>query len=848
MTTRRNGVGGRGTWWLALGAWSLAAGAAPAQCAQWAPGEGYPSVAGPNLSRYPTFVADLVSWDPDAGGPQSPVLVVYGSFSIAGGALVSDHAVYDPATGVWASGSTALNPNGITAQATLPNGDEVIARGSTVERWNGTAWAPLGITMNGTVRALVGLSTGDVVAGGDFTTADGIVVNHVSRWDGAAWLPMGSGMDAPVRALTAVAGGAVFAGGAFTTAGGGSASNIALWDGIAWSALGAGTNGTVQAQAILSTGELVAAGSFTLAGGASANRIAAWDGTAWSALGSGLNGTVQKLFSPPNGDLLVQGTFTLAGGVGADTIARWDGTAWSSLGDIAPLPGKLVMLPDGTLVTGGEGYFPGFGSASDDVAVQRWDGSAWRPLGAGIDREVRALAQFGCGDLVVGGSFTQVGTLPANRIARWDGAAWSPLDVGVDDTVHALCVRPDGDVIAGGAFTTAGGVAADHIARWDGAMWLPLGAGMDGAVRALTTDAGGDLIAGGDFTTAGLFAAARIARWNGTMWLPLAGGVDGPVRALATLPNGDLVAGGAFTTADGLAANHVARWDGTSWAPLGTGTNGTVQSLLVLAGGDLIAGGSFTTAGGVGALHVARWDGTAWSAVGAPALAFGNGVSSLAAMPDGDLVLADYDFGFWVPGQPSSRLLRWDGSTWTQFGTPNGQVHALLSSPRGELAVGGAFTAVGGAVSAFFARYVSTCPATATAFGVGCPSSGGDNTLVATTLPWVDATFHATATGLPDPAVVVAVIGFLPIAQGALPLASLLAEGVPGCDVLVDPLALVPLTADAGVATTAIFLPNTPPLVGVAFREQMIPFELDGLGGFVAVTATNALELVAGDF
>ena len=80
-------------------------------------------------------------------------------------------------------------------------------------------------------------------------------------------------------------------------------------------------------------------------------------------------------------------------------------------------------------------------------------------------------------------------------------------------------------------------------------------------------------------------------------------------------------------------------------------------------------------------------------------------------------------------------------------------VRALAVLPNGDLVAGGGFTTAGGSVSAYFARYVSTCPATATLYSSGCPSSGGSNTLVATTLPWVDATFRATGTGLPTNAV-----------------------------------------------------------------------------------------------
>lgn len=39
-----------------------------------------------------------------------------------------------------------------------------------------------------------------------------------------------------------------------------------------------------------------------------------------------------------------------------------------------------------------------------------------------------------------------------------------------------------------------------------------------------------------------------------------------------------------------------------------------------------------------------------------------------------------------------------------------------------------------------------------------------------------------------------------------------------------------------------------PPLVGIAFHRQMIPFELNGAFALTSITATNSLRLAAGDF
>ncbi|MBL8727713.1 MAG: hypothetical protein JNM25_04725 [Planctomycetes bacterium] len=45
-----------------------------------------------------------------------------------------------------------------------------------------------------------------------------------------------------------------------------------------------------------------------------------------------------------------------------------------------------------------------------------------------------------------------------------------------------------------------------------------------------------------------------------------------------------------------------------------------------------------------------------------------------------------------------------------------------------------------------------------------------------------------------------------------------------------------------------MFLPDTAPLVGVAFQHQMLPIGLDARGDWVAITATNALQPTAGRF
>ncbi|HEU4419194.1 MAG TPA: hypothetical protein VFT55_09665, partial [Planctomycetota bacterium] len=122
-----------------------------AQCStQWLPGQGMAGTDGQVLAT--------TMWDPDGSGPMQPVLVVGGTFSIAGSVLASNIAAYDPVSG---------------------------------------AWSALGLGMNGSVRALIALPNGELVAGGSFTLAGGVSASRIARWNGTSWSALGGGVSAP---------------------------------------------------------------------------------------------------------------------------------------------------------------------------------------------------------------------------------------------------------------------------------------------------------------------------------------------------------------------------------------------------------------------------------------------------------------------------------------------------------------------------------------------------------------------------------------------------------------------------------------------------------------------------
>ncbi|MGP1347500.1 MAG: hypothetical protein ACTS3F_12660 [Phycisphaerales bacterium] len=186
------------------------------------------------------------------------------------------------------------------AGGTFTNAGGVLV--NRIARWNGSAWAPLvgvsDVGVSGRVSALGAVDDGTgqgLFAGGLFTSAGGQSVNRIAKWDGSAWSPLEGptfpGLLGEVLAITEFddgSGPALFVGGEFTSADGVILTRIAKWNGSSWSALLGpdginGVNNLVEALVPHDDGTgpaLFAGGPFTSAGGVAAARVAKWQGCA----------------------------------------------------------------------------------------------------------------------------------------------------------------------------------------------------------------------------------------------------------------------------------------------------------------------------------------------------------------------------------------------------------------------------------------------------------------------------------------------------------------------------------------------------------------------------------------
>ncbi|MBY0313619.1 MAG: immunoglobulin domain-containing protein [Phycisphaerales bacterium] len=710
------------------------------------PGFGLPGAFLPTFREY---VGDLERWDPDGAGPAVPQLLVGGAFPIFSDTFVNNFVALTPSGWQPVGGGV----NGRVDRVFVASDNSIIIGGTftqvgnapalRVARWNGSSWnnfgPGLGRFSSDSIYDIVQTPAGTFAAG-EFSGIGGVSgpVNNLAVWNGSIWQGVGTSPNGPVFDLEVLSSGSIVAVGDFSSVGGTPIENIAIWNGATWSPVGTGLSVAGRGVRQLPGGDLLVWGDFTTAGGISAQRIARWSSSlGWSPIGSGFdNGSVRDVLVMPNGDFIATGSFTSAGGFPTDGIARWNGFSWLPVaGGITQgeeFGETLLLEPTGDVLVAGNFRRAG---VIDALSVARWNGSVWSPITNGFAESTpgqRRTAQIASiaeipspagNQFVVGGTFTSVDGRVANNVATFDGTTWNtlttPLGTGVlsdtfsSNVVYAVTVAPSGLIYVGGYFNTAGGLSSTYsVAAWNGSTWSRLGTGLQNSgvfreefVFGLDVAPDNILYAAGTFLNAGGVPVQRVARWNGSNWNALGVGVNNNANCVLAIANNDILFGGAFTLAGNAPALRVARWNGTTWSPVGSGfENGEVLCLTQTASGDILAGGTFTLANGVGVNRIARWNGNAWLPLGQ---GLSSTVRSIIELPSGE-ILAVGDFQA-AGGAPSFYISRWNGAIWQQIGAGFSDIAQVVQQlSNGDLLVGGQFQSSGTVVSGRLARFTQS--------------------------------------------------------------------------------------------------------------------------------------------
>jgi hypothetical protein len=296
------------------------------------------------------------------------------------------------------------------------------------------------------------------------------------------------------------------------------------------------------------------------------------------------------------------------------------GTQWRSLTDGTYFSGRVLALyPFGDRLLAG-GRFNMSLAFQNVGGIAQWDGTYWWPMGA-VTGEVDAFALYR-GTLYIGGQFGTADGRLCSSMARWTGSQWLPVGPIVLDTsatephIHAMTVWHD-QLIVAGTFSNRGNVPARNIAAWDGAGWSELSGAPPGAIMALAaTDS--VLYAGlaPEFVdpVAPVPQDAPLQAWDGAQWHALPTPANGGVRVLRATSSG-LFVGADFAGPSGDLIG-LARFDGANWYPMGSSVMGplgwdcSAQAVELLPDG-LWVGGSFSLAGGMPSSRIARFAGLA---------------------------------------------------------------------------------------------------------------------------------------------------------------------------------------------------------------------------------------------
>jgi hypothetical protein len=430
-----------------------------------------------------------------------------------------------------------------------------------VGRWTGSAWETVGAGFNSTVNQL-GTYNGNLLAVGGFSSSGTQSVQRIAQFISGAWSTLGTGTSNTVNAFTITPTNDIVIVGTFTSAGPFETTGLARYNGLEYVGFGNYLSNGVN-DLKLFNGEVVAAGRFRTSGSASLNRVARFTSGQWQPLGAGFGREVNVL-QVFNNQLFAGGEFFIGDGASTSNYAAvWNGSSWQPVSGLNSSVNAFAVY-NGTLYAGG--------SFTGNLAT--WNGSAFvpfpvatRPSGA-----VNAMQVFN-NQLVLVGNFTTVGSpaLPNSAyVASWNGSSWSTFGLTTANTSNSpLSIGVHNNQLhVGGSFTTIGGITANRIVRWNGAAWEAVGGGAANSVEAINSYNSELVITGSFAQVDGTTGAAGIARWNGSQWRPLGGGLAGgtfsTVTGLVLLPHpdGTLRVGGNFTTAGGLPSSGNAIWTG----------------------------------------------------------------------------------------------------------------------------------------------------------------------------------------------------------------------------------------------------------------------------------------------
>jgi trimeric autotransporter adhesin len=150
-------------------------------------------------------------------------------------------------------------------------------------------------------------------------------------------------------------------------------------------------------------------------------------------------------------------------------------------------------------------------------------------------------------------------------------------------------------------------------------------------------------------------------------WIPMNQSPNEMVYSFTEF-QGKLITAGKFNQIGSIPANRIAAWDGSNWTSLGKGMRGGSSPFGTFIydsrvfNNELYAWGDFDSAGTILAKDIAKWNGSTWSTFGTGS----NGIVYSVAIYNNELYAAG-EFGS-MGGTIANYIAKWNGTSWQQLG------------------------------------------------------------------------------------------------------------------------------------------------------------------------------------